>query len=99
MTVNKDHSKSMHLLLSNQFLDVETMHSLTKVAEEIQQTIDVVDTYKRKVEELQPPIVNGRPWYNFDFGKASVKEVNKVMENFSTFVQETFKLVATKLPK
>ncbi len=95
MTDNKDNSKSMHLILSNQFLDVETMHSLTKVAEDIQQTIDVVDTYKRKVEKLQPPIVNGRPWYKFDFGKASVEEVNKVMENFSTFVQDTFKLVAT----
>ena len=76
------------------FVDINTLHSLKKVSEEIQQTIDVVEKYKSKVESLEPPLVNGEPWYKFAFGKASVMEVNKALESFSTFVQETFKLVA-----
>jgi len=95
MTDNIDITKARDLVNSNQLVNVETMHSLQKVSEEIQQVIDVVDSYKKKVESLQPPIVNGEPWYKFAFGKASVTEVNKVMESFSTFVQETFKMVAT----
>jgi len=94
MTDNIDISKARSLVHSNQLVNVETMHSLQQVSEEIQQVKDVVDSYNRKVETLQPPIVNGEPWYKFTFGKASVTEVNKVMESFSTFVQETFKMVA-----
>ena len=56
---------------------------------------DVVDYYKRNTESLTPPTVKGEPWYKFSFGKASVTEVNNVMESFSNFVQETFKMVAT----
>ena len=95
MTDNIDISKAMSRIQSNQLLNDDTLHSLQKVSEEIQQTIDVVDFYKRKVEQLRPPIINGEPWYKFSFGKASVTEVNAVMESFSKFVQETFKMVAT----
>ena len=34
------------------FVDINTLHSLKKVSEEIQQTIDVVEKYKSKVESL-----------------------------------------------
>ena len=89
-----DFSKIQPLVHKDQFENVEKIHSLQKVSEEIQQTIDVVDSYKRQLESLQPPVVNGEPWYKFSFGKASVTEVNKVMKSFSDFVQKTFKLVA-----
>ena len=89
-----DFSKIQPLVHKDQFENVEKIHSLQKVSEEIQQTIDVVDSYKRQLESLQPPVVNGEPWYKFSFGKASVTEVNKVMKSFSDFVQETFKRVA-----
>lgn len=89
-----DFSKIQHLVHKDQFENVEKIHSLQKVSEEIQQTIDVVDSYKRQLESLQPPVVNGEPWYKFSFGKASVTEVNKVMKSFSDFVLKTFKLVA-----
>ena len=95
MTEKIDIVKAKSLVQTERLVNVETMHSLKKVSEEIQQAMDVVDTYKRKVETLCPPVVNGEPWYKFSFGKASVTEVNKVMESFSEFVQETFKLVAT----
>jgi ElaB/YqjD/DUF883 family membrane-anchored ribosome-binding protein len=94
MTDNMDFSKIRPLVHKDQFENVEKIHSLQKVSEEIQQTIDVVDSYKRQLESLQPPVVNGEPWYKFSFGKASVTEVNKVMKSFSDFVQKTFKLVA-----
>lgn len=94
MTDNNEISTVKSLLIDNQLVDVNTMHSLQKVSEEIQQVMDVVDSYKRKVDSLQPPIVDGEPWYKFAFGKASVTAVNKVMESFSTFVQDTFKMVA-----
>ena len=77
------------------FVDINTMHSLQKVSEDIQQTMDSVESYKHKIESLEPPMVNERPWYKLDFGKASVEEVNKALESFSKFVQETFKLSAT----
>ena len=89
-----DFSKIQPLVHKDQFENVEKIHSLQKVSEEIQQTIDVVDSYKRQLESLHPPVVNGEPWYKFSFGKASVTEVNKVMKSFSDFVQKTFKLVA-----
>lgn len=94
MTDNMDFSKIQPLVHKDQFENVEKIHSLQKVSEEIQQTIDVVDSYKRQLESIQPPVVNGEPWYKFSFGKASVTEVNKVMKSFSDFVQKTFKLVA-----
>ncbi|MBQ9204496.1 MAG: hypothetical protein IJ155_09675 [Prevotella sp.] len=95
MTDNIDISKVRPLVNTDQSVNVESIHSLKKVSEEIQQAIDVVDAYKRKLDSLQPPVVNGEPWYKFSFGKASVKEVNIVMKSFSDFVQKTFKLVAT----
>jgi len=94
MTDNIDSSKARSLVHTGQVETIENMHSLQKVSEEIQQTMDVVDYFRNKVNSLQPPIVNGEPWYKFSFGKASVKEVNNVMESFSTFVQESFKIVA-----
>ena len=71
MTDNMDFSKIQPLDHKDQFENVEKIHSLQKVSEEIQQTIDVVDSYKRQLESLQPPVVNGEPWYKFSFGKAS----------------------------
>lgn len=94
MSNNIHNSKTKSLVNANNLVDVETTHSLQKVSNEIQQVVDVVDYYKRKIETLQPPVVNGEPWYKFSFGKASVKEVNKAMESFSSFVLETFGLVA-----
>lgn len=94
MTNNIDFSKTRTLVCSDQLVNVETIHSLQKVSEEIQQAMDVVDVYKKKVEDLQPPIVNGEPWYKLPFGKASVSEINKTLESFSSFVQETFKTIA-----
>lgn len=85
---------SQALKTPNNFLDVNTAHSLEQVSGEIQQAMDVVDNYKKKIENVCPPVINGQPWYKFSFGKASVNEVNKVMESFSNFVHETFKLVA-----
>lgn len=95
MTDNIDISKAKSLVHADQPEKIDNVHSLQKVSEEIQQTIDVVDSFRRKVNSLQPPIVNGKPWYKFSFGKASVTEVNNAMESFSKFVQESFKLVAT----
>ena len=92
MTKNIDISKV--LAQTEQSMNVETVHSLKKVSEEIQQAMDTVDLYRLKVNSLQPPVVNGEPWYKFPFGKASVKEVNKVLESFSKFVQETFRIVS-----
>lgn len=79
---------------TNQFINPETMDSLQDVTEKIQHTTNIVEDYKNKVESIQPPIVNGEPWYKLPFGKASVNEVNKAMQSFSDFVQETFKMVA-----
>lgn len=72
----------------------ENVRSLERVSEEIQQTIDTVNAYKRDIESLEPPTVNGEPWYKFSFGKASVTEVNKALGDFAEFVQKTFKLIA-----
>ena len=95
MNENMDFSKIRPLTQNDQLANIEKIRSLQKVSEEIQQTIDVVDCYKKKLDTLQPPVVNGEPWYKFSFGKASVEEVNKVLNSFSDFVQNTFKLVAT----
>lgn len=95
MTDNMDFSKIKPIVHTDQYVNVDNIHSLQKVSEEIQQAIDVVNHYKKKLNSLQPPVVNGEPWYKFSFGKASVTEVNKVMKSFSDFVQDTFKLVAT----
>lgn len=94
MTDNIDISKTFSLAHYNQLENMGTTQSLQKVKEEIQQAIDVVDSYNRKVDSLEPPMVNGEPWYKMSFGKASVAEVNKAFESFSAFVQETFKMVA-----
>ena len=94
MTDNIDFSKARSLVHSDQLANIESTHSLQKVSEEILQAIDAVDAYKKKVETLEPPIVNGEPWYKLPFGKASVNEVNKTLESFSSFVQETFKTIA-----
>ncbi len=95
MTDNINISKVRSLVHSDQLEKVDNIHSLKKVSEEIQQAMDSVNYYRNQVNSLQPPFVNGEPWYKFSFGKASVKEVNNVLESFSKFVQETFKLVAT----
>ena len=95
MTDNMDFSKIRPIVHTDNFVNIEKIHSLQKVSEEIQQAIDVVDCYKKKLDSRQPPVVNGEPWYKFSFGKASVTEVNKVMKSFSDYVQDTFKLVAT----
>lgn len=94
MIENIDISKARSLVHTDQDQKIENMHSLQKVSEEIQQAMDVVDYLRNKVNSLQPPIVNGKPWYKFSFGKASVTEVNDAMESFSKFVQGTFKMVA-----
>lgn len=94
MTNNIDFSKARSLVYADQLANIETMHSLQKVSEEIKKAMAVVEGYKKKVEDLQPPIVNGQPWYKLPFGKASVSEVNKTLESFSSFVQETFKTIA-----
>ena len=94
MTNNIDFSKARSLVYADQLANVETMHSLQKVSEEIKKAMAVVEGYKKKVEDLQPPIVNGQPWYKLPFGKASVSEFNKTLESFSSFVQETFKTIA-----
>lgn len=95
MNENLDQLKVVDLTDTEQSIDSKTLQSLKKVSEKIQKTIDTVDSYRTKVEGLQPPIVKDQPWYKFTFGKASVKEVNKVMKEFYEFVQHTFKMVAT----
>lgn len=83
----------------NEFKDANSMVpsqsklSLKKVSEEIQQSMDMVEAYRKKVESLSVPLINNQPWWKFNFGKASVDDVNDVLKSFSDYVQETFKLL------
>lgn len=94
--IKKDNNISHVSTLDKNFQlgTIEDTHPLKNVCEEINQVVDIVDNYKKEIEEAKPPVVNGEPWYKFPFGKASVEEVNKALKNFSDFVQHTFKLVA-----
>ena len=79
---------------ANEFKDANSMVpsqsklSLKKVSEEIQQSMDVVEAYRKKVESLSVPLINNQPWWKFTFGKASVDDVNYVFKSFSDYVQE-----------
>lgn len=73
--------------------------TLNKVSEDIQQSLDMVEDYRKKVESLSVPLINNQPWWKFNFGKASVGEVNDVMKSFSNYVQETFKMIAVSQRK
>ena len=99
MTDNINISKVRYLVHTDQLKNVDNIHSLQKVSEDIQQAMESVNNYRNKINSLQPPLVNGKPWYKFSFGKASVTEVNKVLESFSNYVQESFKMVATTQEK
>jgi hypothetical protein len=99
MTDNTNISKIRSLVHSDKLENVDNIHSLQKVSEDIQEAMNSVNNYRNQINSLQPPLVNGEPWYKFSFGKASVTEVNNVMESFSNFVQESFKMVATTQEK
>lgn len=99
MTDNINISKVRSLVHTDQLENVDNIHSLQKVSEDIQHAMESVNNYRNQINSLQPPLVNGKPWYKFSFGKASVTEVNNVLESFSNYVQESFKMVATTQEK
>lgn len=95
MIMNNDENIASTLVETAQSVDFRNVHSLKKVTEEINKTIGAVNEYEKSIKKMTPPLVNGEPWYKLAFGKASVTEVNKALESFSKFVQDTFKLVAS----
>ena len=99
MTDNTNISKVRSLVHTDQLENIDNIHSLQKVSEDIQEAMNSVNNYKDQINSLQPPLVNGEPWYKLSFGKASVEEVNKVLKIFSDFVQNSFKMVATTQEK
>lgn len=75
-------------------IGIKNKKSLKNVYEEIQQAIDVVERTKDDIKNAQIPHINGKPWYKFSFGKASVEEVNTALKTFSDFVIENLRLIA-----
>lgn len=90
----RDCNKLKHPPQTANVINMEIIGSLKVVSEEIQQTVGAIDNYKRKIENLNVPMVNGEPWYKLSFGKASVKEVNSTMKTFSDYVQDIFRMIA-----
>lgn len=95
MTDNINISKVRSLVHTDQPENIDNIHSLQEVSKDIEKAMKDVDDFRNKVNSLQPPMVDGKPWYKFSFGKASVTEVNDVMGTISDFILESFKMVAT----